>query len=354
MLIIIYLKVYFNIFVETKDLYNFIEIFKFMNKKMFKLLYELDQDSRRSLSQISKKVHMSEQVISYNLTNFKKKKIISNFFTVLDISKLNYTSYCLMIQLTKTNQDKFNEIISYFKNYPNLLWLAKCGGRFDLIIDIMAKNIIDFDNQLITIRTKFSNQIQNYTILTIIDVLHFGRNYLIDKKREIKQKIPSFEKKLSLVNIDKIDKKILEKISEDGRIPLLDIAKKLKLSGNTISNRIKKMKKIGLIQGFKPLINLDKIYIESYKIIIKLQNITLDKEKKIKSFAHSDSRIVFLVKTVGEWDIELEIEVKSREELQKMIMKLRDSFPEMIKEIETIPIYQDYRYNYFPRKIMKD
>ena len=38
-----------------------------------KILYELDQNSRQSLSQIAKKTKISQQVISYRLKLYKEK-----------------------------------------------------------------------------------------------------------------------------------------------------------------------------------------------------------------------------------------------------------------------------------------
>lgn len=324
-----------------------------ITNKDLKLLYELDTDSRQSLPHISKKIHISQQLINYRLKNLQKNGVVSSYFSVIDTTRLGYTTYRVMIQLSKTNDKKFGEIIEFFRKHPNILWLASCGGRFDLIINIMAKNIMHFNRIFNQIRSKFQEQIQNYNVLTIVEVLHFGRSYLINKKRELDQKTLFFGKESRIIDIDYCDKRILYELSENARMSLVDLASKLDLSGNTIANRIKKMKKVGLIQGFRPLIHIEKLGFESYKILIKLQNTTIEKEKKLYGFAQRNPSITFIIKVVGEWDLEFEVEVKSRKDLQGIIIQLRDNFSEAIKEVETIPIYHDYRYNYFPGEIIK-
>jgi len=46
----------------------------------------------------------------------------------------------------------------------------------------------------------------------------------------------------NIMEIDEIDKKIIEFLQEDGRMPFLEIAKKLKLSESTIRKRVENLK----------------------------------------------------------------------------------------------------------------
>lgn len=49
--------------------------------------------------------------------------------------------------------------------------------------------------------------------------------------------------------IDNVDRQILELLQKDARMPYLDIARKLVVSGGTIHQRIDKMKSHGIIKG---------------------------------------------------------------------------------------------------------
>lgn len=59
--------------------------------------------------------------------------------------------------------------------------------------------------------------------------------------------------------IDEVDKAILTHLLNDARIPYLEIARKLIVSGGTIHQRIDKLKKMGVIEGSKVKINLQKL-----------------------------------------------------------------------------------------------
>ncbi len=56
--------------------------------------------------------------------------------------------------------------------------------------------------------------------------------------------------------IDKVDKEILTYLLNDARIPYLEIARNLIVSGGTIHQRIEKMKDAGIIQGSSIQLNL--------------------------------------------------------------------------------------------------
>jgi DNA-binding Lrp family transcriptional regulator len=57
------------------------------------------------------------------------------------------------------------------------------------------------------------------------------------------------------INLDKIDFEILKILMEDSRTPITLIAKKLEISRPTVRQRIRKLKKMGIIQKFTITIN---------------------------------------------------------------------------------------------------
>ena len=67
---------------------------KCLDEKDRKILLELDKNSRQTDSEIAKKVRLSKQITNYRIQNLKKKKIISNFYTVVNAGNLGFNSYC--------------------------------------------------------------------------------------------------------------------------------------------------------------------------------------------------------------------------------------------------------------------
>lgn len=323
-----------------------------LDKFDLKLIAELENDSRQTLSQIAKKLRTSQQVVSYRINSLFKRDILYGFYTIINFTKLGYTSYRTMIRLTNITEQKFKDIISYLMKHPNVLWLIECGGRADLIINFMAKNIIQYNNILKGFKNKFPQQIQNYDVLTTIEVIYFGRDYFIQKTRKNEQ-LPYFGREFKLVKVDKKDLEILDLISENAKINSVEMAEKIGVSPNTVILKIKSMKKMELIQGFKPLIHLENTLYSAYKALIKFQNITEQKENEIINYLKTNVNIVGIIKLVGIWDFEIEFEVNSKQAMLNLTKKFRDKFKDVIKEFEVISLFHEYKYNFFPRDILK-
>lgn len=324
-----------------------------LDKTDFKLLYELEQDSRQTLSQIAKKLKTSQQVISYRVQQLQKDKVITEFYTIINIAKLGYSSYRTMIRLGNITDTAYSSLIQYFENHGNVLWLVECGGKYDLIVNILAKNPMDYNKFLSDIKSKFKEIILDYDLLLTIEGVNLGRDYLLEKQRSIKQR-PYFGREISIEKLDNLDLNILNLISKNARLNSVEISIKLKVSNNTVINRVKEMRKEGVIQGYKPLLHLEKIGYLGYKSLIKFYPITEEQEKKIISYLNYNNNVVGMLRMVGQWDFEIEFEVKSREEMLKFTREIRTIFRDLIKEFEIIPLFHEYKYNFFPRDLLSN
>lgn len=323
-----------------------------MDKKELKLLYELEQDARQTLSQIAKKLKTSQQVISYRLQQLEKKKIVGGFYTIIDFAKLGYSSHRTMFRLGNVTDENYKKLIEYFQNHTNVLWLVECGGKWDLIANILARNPPQYNKFLLEIRNKFKEIIQDYDLLLTIEGIYFGRDYLMDKKRELKHR-PYFGKEISIEKLDKLDLSILNIIAENARLNSVEIATKLNVSNNTVIARIKQLKKKNIINGFKPLIHLEKIGYQAYKALIKLHPISEEKERVIINSLNSNNNVVGILRMIGQWNLEIEFEVKTREDMLKLTREIRTRFKDFIKEFEVIPLFHEYKYNFFPGDLLK-
>ncbi|MEM1566089.1 MAG: Lrp/AsnC family transcriptional regulator [Candidatus Bathyarchaeia archaeon] len=67
--------------------------------------------------------------------------------------------------------------------------------------------------------------------------------------------------------MDEIDQKILKLLQEDGRLPFLEIAQKLKLSESTIRKRVQALKERGVIKRFTVEVDPAKMGLNTVAIV---------------------------------------------------------------------------------------
>ena len=73
--------------------------------------------------------------------------------------------------------------------------------------------------------------------------------------------------------LDKLDKQILRMISEDARVPFLEVARTCNVSGAAIHQRIQKLYKMGVLKGSQFIIDPEKIGYETCAFIgLNLKN----------------------------------------------------------------------------------
>jgi Lrp/AsnC family transcriptional regulator, regulator for asnA, asnC and gidA len=318
-----------------------------IDKTDYKILYNLDYNARIPLSELAKKVNISKQNLNYRIKKLIKEKVILGFMSVIDIHRLNHLTYRIYLRYKNVNKEKEKEIINYFKKHPNILWFVNLSGSYDLEIVFAAKNSIHLNNILKKVKEDIGNYFSKYNYSASIVNYHFKRDYLLENKREeFSQKYYGFEPKES--HLDKLDTSILKELSENCKQSNQEIARKLDVTYHTIKNRIKILEDKKIIQGYRIFINLDKIGRKFYKALIQLNNCTKEDEKKLYSFCSQYNFVVYLVEILGEWQLEIETEVKDQKEFTDLIRELRNNFPDLISDYDILQVTKEHKINYLP------
>ncbi|MDH3698638.1 MAG: Lrp/AsnC ligand binding domain-containing protein [Flavobacteriaceae bacterium] len=123
-----------------------------------------------------------------------------------------------------------------------------------------------------------------------------------------------------MVKIDGIDKKILRMLMEDARRPILEIARKIGISGAAIHQRLRKLERSGLIQGSKFLINPK---VMGYTTMAYV-GIYLDKAMSNPMAVKELEKIPEVLEchyTTGDWSILVKVLCKDNEHLMHVLNK---------------------------------
>jgi len=293
-----------------------------------KILYELDYDSRQSFSQIGKKVGLHKNVVSYRIKRLIKRKIVRYFYTVIDSSKLGYSSFRMYIVFQNATPDIKKEIIDFFVKNKHTWWVGTFDGHYDFAVVFWVKDMHDFhllwDETLKKYRQFFKEQIFcNYVRLHLFRHSFILNDY--NKQDREKHEITGGGKK---VETDELDFKILELLAKDARISTIEIAKKLNSTVDTINIRIKRLMKIDVIQAFRVSIDYSKLGYQFFKVNINLNNYN-DRGRMI-SYMKYNPHLVMIDKSIGYFDLELDLWVKNLDQFHEIMNDLSNKFPTSI------------------------
>ncbi len=120
------------------------------------------------------------------------------------------------------------------------------------------------------------------------------------------------------VQIDSLDKKILSLVTQNARIPFLEVARECKVSGAAIHQRIQRLVNIGVIKGSEFIINPAKIGYHTCAFMgIFLKKASLFNE--VVELLKQIPQIVECHYTTGQYAIFIKIYARNNEDLKQML-----------------------------------
>lgn len=119
--------------------------------------------------------------------------------------------------------------------------------------------------------------------------------------------------------IDRLDKKILQLISQDARIPFLEVARECNVSGAAIHQRIQKLKNNGIIRGSEFVIDNYKVGYQTCAYV----GITLNDVKTFATIAGELKKIPEIVEchySTGKYSLFVKIYARDNKHLLQVIV----------------------------------
>ncbi|MFD0861065.1 Lrp/AsnC ligand binding domain-containing protein [Sungkyunkwania multivorans] len=124
----------------------------------------------------------------------------------------------------------------------------------------------------------------------------------------------------NIVEIDGIDKEILRNLMEDARKPILEIARKVGISGAAIHQRLRKLEASGLISGSKFIVNPKVLGYSTMAFIGIFLDKAMSNPKAVKEL-QKIPEVLECHYTTGNWSILIKILCKDNEHLMNVLNK---------------------------------
>ena len=112
-----------------------------LDKKDRDLLYLLDVDGRLAYSQLGKRTKMSKQLVKYRVDRLEKEGFIKGYFTMIDTSRLGFTTFRVYLKFRNLTHEKKQKIIQYLKDQKSIWTVVLIAGKWDVGLGISVKDI---------------------------------------------------------------------------------------------------------------------------------------------------------------------------------------------------------------------
>ncbi len=302
-----------------------------------KILFELEKDSSKSISEIAKKIKRSKEFVNFRIHRLEKEEIILGYSSIVDMSKLGYFTFRIYLKWQNMTEEQKKKFYDAVKVKENVWTTTVLHGKWDFAFFMGVKSTERFHQLWNEIQLNYKDKIAESKIAIYAPVHNFNKRFFINGKTEVIERIYGNG---SLTDFDKLDEKIIQSYASNVRTPFTKIAKKLKVTSETVRKRIIRLEKKKIIVGYKINPNLQKMGYQGYRVDFLLNSIKRNKE--LFEYLKQHKYFYQINKSIGGADFETEIVVKDLNNLLEILEEVVKRFSDTIKG------YEYFGYTEFP------
>ena len=317
-----------------------------------KILYLLSVNARFSNVTIAKALKTSREVVAYRIKKMQASSFLHGFLTHINPRKLGFNEYIIYLKLRTLSNEK--EMIESLLTVKELTGLKTCSGKYDLQIIFSTKTLEELDILIKRFFNQYNDIIQDYVILTVVDMGFLGIRLLVDdesvneldKVKEIKgssffKELEKYKNNSDIVSLDEVDKKILKNIEMNARISLIELSKSVDLSPLSVKNRFKNLINKGVIKGFVPYFAMVNIGYQWYEIFLRFQNLN---ETKFIEYIKRNKYLLWQVKFIGQLDYQVSVFAKNHAHFHDILNELRNEFSENLISYDSVIVFNQFLF----------
>lgn len=311
-----------------------------LDKKIISLL---DCDARQSASQIAKTLSIAKETVNFRIKRLLQTNVIKGFYVLLDTTKLHAFFFKIFVKWKEMSPIRRKEILDFCASYPRMSQVLLLEGKYDVQLYFFAeenKDLLLFIEAL----NKFCGAEIHEKQVLIVDTMY--RSPIAFLTNQQNEKVYVVQNKKSDYVLDNRSWKILRELSKDARLPLLEIAKNLKISPQSVQYHLRKLIKDTVIISSHVAINYDLLHLQHYHVTFLLNDSSF--LPKIIQFFRKSNKSIFATTMIGCYDCSAELLVENNEELRKIIDELLTLFSEKIKVLDIFLIYKEYELRLYP------
>ena len=333
-----------------------------------KILYYLSINARLSYSVLSSNVRISRESVKNRMEKMKKNNTILNFTSITNSTYLGLNFYTVYLNFNQMDASIVKKFEKYIHNHDNVIWANKCLGKWNYTMLLLVKDSNDLAENLGELKENFRELIKEIDFEKVLYEYKFSSNVpSFFKEINVKplkvskegsslyslldNKITAIKKKYEPVTIDNTDVKIIELLSENCRIPLNEMSKKLSLPIENIRYKMKRLAKKKILATFWATINYGLYGFHWYRIRIRTYKIDEETDKELKKYIVNNPNIFWGARILGQTDIHIDTRLKDNNKLNVFLENFKKKFEKIIIDYDTIIMLNEPNYCDFTKKL---
>jgi len=318
------------------------------------LIYLLSENARMQLQELSKQLKKTPQRLRYSIGALSRDELLKEPYTVYDYSYFGMLLFRVYFKGAYVSEQEKTRIVKELSNNPYIVALYEFGGEFDLTAEFASPNPSRFNKEL----KKLSRTIptlKDYKIVLNLVTYVCPKNHLT-----------KFEA-LQMLNTERIiggdrerefftknEMTLIKTLYFNPQMRYSEISRITGLNVKTAKAVHKNLIKRNIIKGSKHMLNNQKLDVEKFRLFLRLHNVSPERDAHLIEYLLRLKEVSNINKTVGDWDLEVDVEAQEKVRIRYIIMKLREEFKDLIETFNLIEYYDTYKRTYLPLYLFQE
>ncbi len=127
----------------------------------------ISRDSSVSNWQIAQRIGISDKTVTARLKQLERNNLLLGYRLLIHASALGYEAYMVFLGINNLQPSREKTLEEFFKINPNITYVVKHFGKWRIGLEIEVTNREEFQEFLVTLRTKFGDIISDFETFPI-------------------------------------------------------------------------------------------------------------------------------------------------------------------------------------------
>lgn len=142
------------------------------------------------------------------------------------------------------------------------------------------------------------------------------------------------------MQIDAFDRKIIQSLQEDARMPVAQVAERTALSATPVSRRIKRLEEEGVILGYQPVLDTRRLGFElDAYVLINLDGHSDENISRFEEAIHGNRYVIACHAVTGDMDYLVHVIARDVEHLSQITLKKLVRIPG-VRDVKSIIVLE--------------
>jgi len=280
-----------------------------------KILKELIADGRQNNCAIAKKTGLPKEVVKKNIEKLEKNGVITGATIHINYKSFGYKAVAHI--LISVDSQQIDQLTEYLQKKPEVYYFYSRGVKGNIDIVATLKKLEQLNDIKDNIKRHFSLLEMRTAIWTDVKEMNDNLSISSDIGKNVLRTIDYMRKPLKksnpkTMNIDEIDQKIADRLSENGRMSMETLGKEIGISTDTARRRYEKLKKNGVL---KVTIQVNPVKIGYKALCIFFTETSNENSFVIIEKISNIPDVISIMKTTGDYDLQIYAMVKDIDQL---------------------------------------